>query len=83
MLFKVLADGRPSKPSNALELGLSDNVWRLLEDCWKTQRKLRPLINDVFGRVKAAASVCGVLSPVGGITQRYEDPESELDKFGE
>ena len=82
VVFKVLGGERPSKPANAPELGLSDEVWRLLEDCWRTERTLRPSIKDVLGRVRMGASVCGILSPVGGVTQRYEDPDSDFAKFG-
>ena len=82
MVFKVVGGGKPSKPANSLELGLSDKVWKLLEDCWQTQRTLRPSIKDVLTRVKTAASVCGMLCPVGGAPQRHEDPESDFNKFG-
>jgi len=81
VVFKVLGEGRPTKPANALELGLSDKVWKLLEDCWQTDRTSRPSTEDVLDRVKGAASVCGILSSVGGISQRYEDPDSDFAKF--
>lgn len=78
----VLGGERPSKPENALELGLSDEVWKLLEDCWQTDRTSRPSIKDVSDRVKIAASVCGIPSSVGGIPQRYDDPDSDFAQFG-
>ncbi|KAF9647120.1 kinase-like protein [Thelephora ganbajun] len=82
--FKVLGGDKPPKPANALELGLSDKVWELLEDCWQTERTLRPSVKDILGRVKAAASACGALSPVRGVSQWYEDSDSdptELDQL--
>ena len=82
VVFKVVGGGRPSKPEDALKLGLSDDVWELLEDCWKTDHTSRPSVEGVLARVKAAASACGVLSPVGGVPQRYEDPDSGFAKFG-
>ena len=83
VVFKVLAKGRPSKPANALEIGLSDNVWKLLEDSWQTERTLRPPIIEVLDRVRAAAAVCGTLSPVGDFApQGYEAPQSTFYKFG-
>lgn len=33
VVFKVLGGGKLLKPANVLELGLSDNVWKLLEGC--------------------------------------------------
>ena len=82
VVFKVVEGGKPSKPANAPELGISDKVWNLLEDCWQTERTLRPSIKGVLGRVKAAASSCGMLSPVGGVPQPYEAPLSAFDKWG-
>jgi len=82
VVSKVLEGERPTKPANALELGLSDEVWKLLEDCWQTQRELRPSVKDVLDRVKGAASVCGTLPPVESVPERYEDPESDFSKFG-
>ena len=82
MVFKVFGGERPSKPANALELGLSREVWKLLEDCWKTNRTSRLSIKDVSDRVTAAASACGILSTVGGIPRRYEDPDSDFTTFG-
>lgn len=82
VVSKVLEGERPLRPANALELGLSDEVWKLLEDCWQTDRTLRPPVKGVLCCVKAAASVCGTLPPVRGMLKRYEDPESDFSKFG-
>jgi hypothetical protein len=82
VVAQVLEGARPSKPMNALDLGLSDVVWKLLEDCWQKEPHLRPPVEDFLSRVKSAASVCGTLSPVGGFPQRNEDPDSDLMKFG-
>ena len=81
-VIKVLGGGKPSRPANALELGLSEKVWKLLEHCWQTERSLRPPVSDVLSRVKAAASVCGRLPSVKSIRERYEEPESRWGKFG-
>ena len=82
VVFKVLDGVRPSKPTDALKLGLSDEVWKLLEDCWQTERQRRPPVKDVLARVKSAASTCGTLLPVGGVAQRQEEPDSTFTKFG-
>ena len=82
VVFKVLDGGKPSKRANALEFGLSERIWKLLEDCWQTERTCRPSVTDVSGRVKAVASICGTLSSVGGIPRRCEDPETDFTNFG-
>jgi len=81
-VFGVLEGETPLKPVNALEIGLSDEVWKLLEDCWQTERTLRPSVKNVLGRVTAAASICGTLPRVWGVPQQYEDPDSDSAKFG-
>ena len=82
MVLKVCGGDKPSKPVGAMGLGLSDSVWKLLEDCWHTERTLRPSTIDVLGRVKAAALVCGTLPSVEGVSQRYEDPKLDFTEFG-
>ena len=82
VVFKVLGGVRPTKPTNALKLGLSDNVWELLEGCWRPERQLRPSVRDVLGCIKSAASTCGTLPPVGGVARRRTDPDSLFNKFG-
>jgi len=82
VVFKVLGGENPPKPTNAPELGLSDSIWKFLEDCWQTERTRRPLVKEVSGYVTAAASVCGMLSSVGGIPQQCEDPETDFTNFG-
>ena len=77
-----MGGGNPPKPANALELGLSDKIWRLLEDCWQPRRTLRPSVKDVSSCVKAAALVCDTLPSVGGTPQQYENHDSGFTKFG-
>jgi len=59
-----------------------DSVWKLLEDCWQTERTLRSSVGDVSGFVRTAAFVCGSLPSVGGIPQQCEDPETDFTNFG-
>ena len=79
--MKVLGGEKPSRPASALGPGISDEIWKLLEESWQTQRTLRPSVMDFLSRVKVAASVSGTLSPLGGI-QGYEDHNSGFAKFG-
>jgi hypothetical protein len=82
VVFQVIGGVRPSRPSNALELGLSKELWELLEECWQKKRQLRPRVNDVLSRVKSATSSCGTVSPVGNAEQRQEDPNPDFAMFG-
>ena len=82
VVIKVIEGVRPSKPANAPKLGLSDKVWKLLEECWQAERSIRPPVKNVLSRVKAAALGCGTLSPAGSISERYEEPLSAFNKYG-
>ena len=76
-MSKVLEGAKPSKPENALELGLSDKVWKLLEDCWETQRVLRPSVEGVLDRIGRAASACSTLRPVQDVPYGYAEPDPD------
>ena len=82
MVREVIKGVKPSKPASALSLGLSDEVWKLLEGCWETEGKRRPLAKDVLVCVEAAASICGTLPPVGGLVPLQEEPHTDVSKFG-
>ena len=82
VVLEVFGGVRPSKPSDALGLGLSNEVWELLEGCWHTKHELRPLVKDVLICVRSAASACGILPPVCGVVQRYKDADLVFNKFG-
>ena len=81
VVLEVFGRVRPSKPPNALDLGLSDKVWKLLRACWRKNREYRPPVKDVLVCVKSAASVCGTLPPVGGIVQRYKDIDQVFNEI--
>ena len=56
--FLVTEGRRPSKPTEASRLGLSSDVWRLVQDCWKQRRKKRPEIQYVTRRLREVWYVC-------------------------
>jgi hypothetical protein len=81
--MKVLGGKRPSKPPNALNIGFSDEVWRLVEGCWQTEPEDRPTVKDVLLCLRSAASANKILSPVGGVVRhRYEEPDPCFNRFG-
>ncbi len=47
-----ILDNRPSRPGeSALERGLSDSVWKIMEACWKTQPNDRPEMVTVLSQL--------------------------------
>jgi len=48
ILHKVIQGERPPMPTNASDLGISDELWQLLARCWNTDRNKRPQIDEVL-----------------------------------
>jgi len=44
---------RPGRPVNSEQLGLSDGMWALIQDCWKRNPEERPTMDDVLQRLEA------------------------------
>jgi len=57
---------------------IPDSVWKLLEDCWQTERTLRPSVGDVSGFVRTAVvhSPRSVVCPNSAKTPRQTSPIS-------
>ncbi|KAH9929153.1 kinase-like domain-containing protein, partial [Fomitopsis serialis] len=53
---QVLQGKRPLRPSHALSLGLSDPVWELMENCWRSNSRERPPIGHVLSIVAGAVA---------------------------
>ena len=43
---------RPERPATATPLGLSDEVWDLMETCWRADWRKRPRIRRVLGALR-------------------------------
>jgi len=39
---------RPERPAEATEVGLTDEMWKIAEDCWQADRDRRPQIAEVL-----------------------------------
>jgi serine/threonine protein kinase len=50
--LKVAAGHRPERPSGAVDLGLSDGLWDLVQACWKSNKNERPDISYVIDRLR-------------------------------
>jgi len=50
VVLAVISGKRPPKPENAEEIGMTEVVWELMEDCWREDRTERPDILRVLKR---------------------------------
>jgi hypothetical protein len=87
----VLSGERPSRPSNSESLGITNEIWSLLETCWAKDAASRPNVNHVVrclkGAVKdwdpatfLAGSKAGVQEGTGMDHERAQKFADELDK---
>ena len=48
VIHAVIEGGRPPKPENAEEIGMTEVVWELMRECWRQDRTKRPIIREVL-----------------------------------
>ena len=54
--FHVVLEGRrPSQPKNPESLGITNEIWNLLEVCWAKNASSRPKVGQVVGRLNEVA----------------------------
>ncbi|KAJ7467117.1 kinase-like domain-containing protein, partial [Mycena latifolia] len=52
VIFKVAVEGvRPARPVSWPATTAYDNIWGLIQDCWKNQSSLRPTAAEIVGRL--------------------------------
>ena len=52
VVINILAGARPKMPGNAQDVGLTGEMWKLLEDCWHQNPKKRPAMKEVVKRLQ-------------------------------
>ena len=50
--FRVLGGERPEMPQNAQQIGLTSEMWMLLEDCWDHDPQGRPTAKKILRKWK-------------------------------
>ena len=48
--LRISRGGRPEMPGNAQAVGLTSEIWKLLESCWQQNPKKRPTMKEVVRR---------------------------------
>lgn len=56
ILYKVVNGDRPERPPNSHNIGLRDNVWNLLRECWLQSAVHRPQVSVVVKFLNEASS---------------------------
>jgi tetratricopeptide (TPR) repeat protein len=74
----VVNGKRPTRPVASSDLGISDEIWLLLTDCWSADRSNRPGVTKVRNLVQEAVPAWAPL-PALGCSEDVGDDESEFD----
>jgi len=48
--LRISQGGRPEMPENAQAVGLTGEIWKLLESCWQHDPKRRPTMGEIVMR---------------------------------
>jgi serine/threonine protein kinase len=74
----VVSGERPTRPAGSTDLGLSDQIWQLLTDCWSADRLDRPDVTRVRELLQEAVPVW-TPPPASGFSEDVGDDGSEFD----
>jgi len=50
VVLRISRGGRPEMPEDAHAIGLTNEMWKLLESCWQQNPKKRPVMEEVVRR---------------------------------
>ena len=70
VVLRISRGGRPKMPDNAQAVGLTDEMWKLLESCWHQNPKRRPTMEEIVRRWQRfdddsdVATECVQITPV-------------------
>lgn len=74
VVLRISQGGRPEIPKNAGEVGLTDEIWSLLGDCWNQNPKKRPTMEEVVMRWQ------GFVGNDDNLSTFPHGPQSALDQ---
>ena len=49
VVLKVISGERPTRPANTAELGLTDELWDLIQSAWAQDVQKRPPVEAIIG----------------------------------
>ena len=62
-MLNILEGRRPQKPEAAESLDFTDELWRMVERCWRENRDERPEVREVLRCLESAAQAWDVRPP--------------------
>jgi hypothetical protein len=83
MMNHMLRGGRPERPENSVEVGLTDDLWELARSCWEKDANKRPKIQTVLEQLKKIRDKGPEVSsvePSSGALSGGNSPPSSISK---
>ena len=72
LVCRVVDGLRPTRPSNAEDIGFGSGTWGLVKECWREKSKKRPTVGRVL------AYLAGVTTPLAAVGPSRSRVDSEL-----
>ena len=66
VILKVINGKRPERPRGGEAVWLTDDLWKMLEQCWSPKPKLRPTAEAILEHLERASTAWKPLPPIGG-----------------
>jgi hypothetical protein len=81
--YRIIQGERPAMPTDARGLGISDELWNLLTQCWHADSKQRPQIHTILRHLSNDPARRSIFPP-STIPQvpSYESLISNTQKYG-
>jgi len=76
VIRKVLGGERPGKPRGAEAVWFTDDLWRMLEQCWSSQPNVRPTVETVLECLERGSMAWTPLPP-SAEDDLWEDSDGE------
>ena len=54
--YAILGGERPKKPEGAARLGFNDELWMIVERCWRANRDERPVVDEIVSCLNDATA---------------------------
>ncbi|KAF9642471.1 kinase-like protein, partial [Thelephora ganbajun] len=79
LTYRVVCGARPTKPSDAEQIGFEGGTWELVEECWMKESTRRPTIERVLSHLTRVAASSAIVGPTPEIPRESTDSHPESD----
>ncbi|KAF9789247.1 kinase-like domain-containing protein [Thelephora terrestris] len=74
IILPVISGARPTKPENAEAIGMTEDIWNLLQETWREDREKRPDISKILGTFCDITGERKAIDSTMGAEAQLDDP---------